>query len=135
MLDVAFSIPSTRVIRALDRLVSIYGRPAALRMDNGPELISEALAAWCEERKITMHHIQPGKPDQNAYIERFNRTLRNELLDQHLFVRLEDVREAAYWWMLEYNEERPHSSLGYLALASYAQTFQEATMPEGPLHL
>ena len=80
MIDVAFSIPSARVIRALDRLVATYGRPGALRMDNGPELISEALSAWCEQRGIERKHIQPGKPDQNAYIERFNRSYREEVL-------------------------------------------------------
>lgn len=119
MIDVAFSIPSTRVIRALDRLVSIYGRPAALRMDNGPELISEALAAWCEERKITMHHIQPGKPDQNAYIERFNRSYREEVLDAYLFGSIEEVQSISDEWLEDYNTERPHDSLGQVPPRSF----------------
>ena len=61
---------------------------------------------------MAIQYIQPGKPNQNAYIERFNRTFREEVLDQHLFARLDDVREAAWWWMLQYNEERPHDALG-----------------------
>ncbi len=71
---------------------------------------------------MAIQYIQPGKPNQNAYVERFNRTLRDELLDQHLFARLEDVREAVYWWMLEYNEDRPHTSLDDLSPIEYAQT-------------
>ena len=68
-----------------------------------------------------IQYIQPGKPNQNAYIERFNRTFREEVLDQHLFARLEDIREAAHWWMIEYNEQRPHESLGDLTPAEYRQ--------------
>lgn len=70
---------------------------------------------------MAIQYIQPGKPNQNAYIERFNRTFREEVLDQHLFVRLEDVREAAWWWMIEYNEQRPHDSLGDMTPAEYRQ--------------
>jgi putative transposase len=77
---------------ALDQLVSIYGGPEALRMENGPELISEALMAWCGERDIAMHHIQPGKPDQNAHIERFNRSYREEVPDAHLFGSIEEAQ-------------------------------------------
>ena len=71
-------------------------------------------ANWCNARGFKLDYIQPGKPNQNAYIERFNRTYREELLDQHLFASLDDVREATYWWMIEYNEERPHDALGDL---------------------
>jgi putative transposase len=81
---------------------------------------------------MAIQYIQPGKPNQNAYIERFNRTLRNELLDQHLFVRLEDVREAAYWWMLEYNEQRPHDSLGDLTPIEYAITARNSSSELSP---
>lgn len=70
---------------------------------------------------MAIRYIEPGKPNQNAGIERFNRTFREEVLDQHLFARLDDVREAAYWWMLEYNEERPHGSLGDLTPVWYRQ--------------
>ena len=89
--------------------------------DNGPEFLGEAFVQWAKLNRMAIRYIQPGKPNQNAYIERFNRTFREEVLDQHLFTRLDDVREAAYWWMLEYNEERPHDSLGDLTPAEYRQ--------------
>jgi len=82
-----------------------------LRTDNGPEFLGEVFVQWAQEHGMAIQYIQPGKPNQNAYIERFNRTFREEVLDQHLFLRLDDVREAAHWWMIEYNEQRPHDSL------------------------
>ena len=100
------------MIRALDQLVSIYGGPEALRMDNGPELISEALMAWCGERDITMHHIQPGKPDQNAYIERLNRSYREEVLDAHLFGSIEEAQAISDEWLEDCNTDWPHDGLG-----------------------
>ena len=85
-----------------------------LRTDNDPEFLGEIFTSWAKQAGIAIQYIQPGKPNQNAYIERFNRTYREELLDPHLFASLEDVREATYWWMIEYNEHRPHDSLGDL---------------------
>lgn len=111
-IEVAFAIPSVRVIRVLDELVATYGTPGALRMDNGPELISEALVEWCRERSIAMRHIQPGKPDQNAYIERFNRSYRDEVLNAYLFHSIDEVQTITEEWIEDYNTERPHDSLG-----------------------
>ena len=91
-----------------------------LRTDNGPEFLGEAFAMWAKTHGMAIQYIQPGKPNQNAYIERFNRTFREEVLDQYLFLRLEDIREAAYWWMIEYNEQRPHESLETLRPANIA---------------
>ena len=82
---------------------------------------------WAHTRGVQLFLIEPGKPNQNAYIERFNRTFREEVLDQHLFTRLDDVREAAYWWMLKYNEERPHDSLGDMTPLEYRQTAECST--------
>lgn len=111
-IEVAFAIPSVRVIRVLDELVATHGSPAALRMDNGPELSSEALVEWCRSRGIEMRHIQPGKPDQNAYIERFNRSYRHEVLDAYLFSSIDEVSAVSEEWLEDYNTERPHDSLG-----------------------
>ena len=79
------SLPAERVVRVLEQLLDWRGRPASIRMDNGPELISQRLESWAKEKNITLLHIQPGKPAQNAYIERFNRTYREEVLDAYLF--------------------------------------------------
>ena len=98
----------------------------------GPEFLGEAFVQWAKSAGMAIQYIQPGKPNQNAYIERFNRTLRDELLDQHLFVRLEDVREATYWWKLEYNEDRPHDSLGDLTPVEYAQTVRNSSLEVSP---
>jgi len=92
-----------------------------LRTDNGPEFLGEAFVQWAKANAMAIQYIQPGKPNQNAYIECFNRTFRDEVLGQYLFVRVDDVREAAWWWTLEYNEQRPHDSLGDLTPAEYRQ--------------
>lgn len=118
--EVDTSITSERLVRVFEQLRRTRGLPQVLRTDNGPEFLGEAFTQWAKTAGMAIRYIQPGKPNQNAYIERFNRTLRNELLDQHLFLRLDDVREAAYWWMLEYNEERPHHSLGDLTPIEFA---------------
>jgi putative transposase len=119
--EVDTSINSERLIRLFDRLRRQRGLPQILRTDNGPEFLGEAFVQWAKAAGMAIQYIQPGKPNQNAYIERFNRTLRNELLDMYLFARLDDVREAVWWWMIEYNEQRPHDSLGELTPAEYQQ--------------
>ena len=111
-IEVDTSINSSRLVRIFEQLKRDHGLPQVLRSDNGPEFLGEAFTAWVEANGVAIQYIQPGKPNQNAYIERFNRTFREEVLDQHLFARLDDVREAAHWWMIEYNELRPHDSLG-----------------------
>jgi putative transposase len=112
--EVATSIPSVRVVRVLDELVQLYGRPVALRMDNGPELTAYALQEWCEEHAIDPRYIQPGKPDQNAFVERFNRSYRQDVLDAYVFESVEEVRSVTEEWIEDYNTERPHDSLGGL---------------------
>lgn len=106
------SLPAVRVIRALDQMIEWRGKPAAIRCDNGPEYISGALLAWAARREIRITFIQPGKPQQNAYIERYNRTARYGWLAQHLFDGIEQVQESGTRWLWTYNHERPNMALG-----------------------
>jgi putative transposase len=96
------------------RLIDERGLPDVLRTDNGPEFLCDEFVAWAEANGMLIKYIQPGEPNQNAYIERFNRTYREEVLNLYLFSSLTEVREITYWWMIDYNEKRPHDSLGNL---------------------
>jgi putative transposase len=111
-IEVGTSIPAARVTRVLDELIAVHGRPAAVRVDNGPELLAEVFVEWCNTRGVTIQYIQPGKPDQNAYIERFNRSYRTEILDAYVFESLAEVRALTEGWLVTCNQERPHDSLG-----------------------
>ncbi len=111
-IEVDVSLPSERVVAVLEQLVTIHGAPRRIRCDNGPEFISEVVRAWCTRHEITLVFIQPGKPNQNAYIERFNRTYRTEILNAWVFVTLDEVRELSEDWRQRYNTERTHDSLG-----------------------
>ena len=113
-IEVDGSLPAERVIRVLEQLKDSRPLPEQIRVDNGPELISAKLVGWCEKQGVKLHYIQPGKPTQNAYIERFNRTYRTEVLNAHLFGSLSEVREITHEWMTSYNDERPHDALGNL---------------------
>lgn len=111
-IEVDFSLPAARVTRALDQIIEEKGKPAALRCDNGPEYVSQTLIDWASERRITLLYIQPGKPTQNAYIERFNRTARHEWLDMHSFSSIAHAQLLATQWLWQYNNERPNMGLG-----------------------
>ena len=111
-IEVDFSLPAERVIRSLDQIIEWRGQPATIRCDNGPEYISELLKKWARERMIRLEFIQPGKPQQNAYIERYNRTVRYDWLAQYLFDSIEEVQEYATRWLWTYNHERPNMGLG-----------------------
>ena len=111
-IEVDFSLPDERVIRSLDQIIEWRGQPDTIRCDNGPEYISELLKNWSEERGIQLEFIQPGKPQQNAYIERYNRTVRYDWLAQFLFDSIEEVQEYATRWLWTYNHERPNMGLG-----------------------
>ena len=132
-IDVAVSLPSVRVIAVLEELVALHGAPRALRLDNGPELISTALTRWCAQHHIALRYIQPGKPQQNAYIERFNRTYRTEVLDAYVFHSLADVRALTTEWLVKYNTERPHDSLGRVPPLSFLPRL--TTLPESTSQL
>ena len=113
-IEIDTNLPAARVVRVLDRIAAWRGYPTKMRMDNGPELVSIRLADWAEQHGVALEFIQPGKPTQNSYIERFNRTFRDEVLNFYVFCRLSEVREITNKWIAEYNELRPHESLGNL---------------------
>lgn len=111
-IEVDFSLPAERVVRALDNIIEWRGKPSAIRCDNGPELISSKLLEWADKNQIKLLHIQPGNPQQNAYIERYNRTVRYEWLAQYLFDSIDEVQEFATRWLWTYNHERPNTAIG-----------------------
>ena len=118
------SLPTLRVIRVLEGLLRQRGKPANIRVDNGPEFISHKLEEWCRQKQITLQYIQPGRPMQNAYIERKNGSVRRELLNAYLFYSLKEVRVMCEEWRADYNQERPHKSLGYLSPIRYYEQWQ-----------
>ena len=118
-IEIGTSIPAARVVRVLEQLLLLYGRPEALRLDNGPELTAEAFTAWCDALEIARRYIQPGKPDQNAFIERFNRTYREEVLDAYVFESIREVQDITDDWLPTYNDDRPHDSLGRIPPTRY----------------
>ena len=126
-IEIDTSLPSARVVRALDELVELRGAPRRLRLDNGPEFISAALKDWAARHAVELIHIQPGKPTQNAYIERFNRTFRTEVLDRYVFTSLPEVRRMAEDWRHRYNHHRPHRSLAGLAPVAFARAQSQPT--------
>ncbi|WP_156178101.1 IS3 family transposase [Puniceibacterium sp. IMCC21224] len=111
-IEVDFSLPAERVIRSLDRIIEWRGKPGTIRVDNGPEYISIKLLEWAEKQGVTLQHIQPGQPQQNAYIERYNRTVRNEWLDQHIIENIEEAQDFATQWLWTYNNDRPNMGIG-----------------------
>ena len=119
-IEVDTSLPAERVVCVLEQLLFWRGKPAYIRMDNGPELISRQLETWAKEHQVVLRHIQPGKPAQNAYIERFNRTFREDVLDAYLFDDLQEVREITQQWLDDYNTIRPHEALQGLSPRQFA---------------
>ena len=111
-IEIDLSLPAARVTRVLDMLAVWRGYPAQIRVDNGPEFISRYMVAWAEEHGVKIEYIQPGKPAQNGFIERFNRTYREEVLDAYLFNTLDEARRITAEWLHDYNSIRPHASLG-----------------------
>lgn len=118
-IEVDTSLPGERVVRVLKDLIDWRGKPQVIRVDNGPEFISYVFVNFCNETEIKIKYIQPGKPVQNAYIERLNRTLREDVLDAYLFEDLQQVRIIVEQWMEDYNNEYPHQSLSGLSPRDY----------------
>lgn len=119
------SLPALRVIKSLQELAEYRGLPKFIRVDNGPEFISDKLDGWCKLNKIQLIFIQPGEPTQNAYIERFNGTLRRDILNAYVFKSIKEVRQITEEWMFDYNNNRPHSSLNNKTPVEYAMQNQD----------
>ena len=128
VLETSTSFPSRRVTRELERAIAVYGKPQAIRCDNGPEMTSRHFLAWAIEWKIDIVHIQPGKPTQNGGMESFNGKLRDECLNTSWFWNLFDARRKISAWKTEYNSRRPHSSLGYLTPNEFARQWEAASL-------
>lgn len=126
-IEVDTSLPAERVIRVMEQLKAERGLPRQIRLDNGPELISAIFVDWCEQHNIELAYIKPGKPQQNGFAERFNGSFRREFLNMYLFESLEQVRDMAWVWMLDFNDERPHESLGNLPPSVYRQKLENST--------
>ena len=118
-IEVDTSLPAARVVRALNELLELRGKPRRIRLDNGPELVSQTLAHWAADNGVELMFTQPGKPTQNAFIERFNRSYRTEVLDCYVFESLNEVRKLTAEWMHRYNHDRPHDSLGKIPPVTY----------------
>jgi len=117
------SISGSRVARELDALVRLHGKPACIVSDNGTEFTSRAILEWAGKNRVEWHYIDPGKPQQNGFIESFNGSLRDELLNEELFDSLADARRKLAIWRYDYNHVRPHSSLGNRTPAQARRTF------------
>lgn len=131
-IEVDTSLPARRVETVLDTIVAQRGLPANIRSDNGPEFISAVIAQWCEKNKVSWQHIQPGRPMQNAYIERKNGSMRRELLDVYIFDSIKEVRDLSAHWRHDYNHERPHKALGYLSPVLYAHKCSNSEQAKKP---
>jgi len=114
VVEIATSISAKRVTRMLEQLIDWRGKPASIRVDNGPEFTSAEFTGWCKKAEISIHYTQPGRPMQNGFIERFNGSYRREVLDAYLFLDLDEVRELTELWREQYNTKRPHEALGNL---------------------
>ncbi len=111
-IEVDLSLPADRVVRTLNQIIEWRGKPKAIRCDNGPEYISNKLKSWAEEEHIKLEYIQPGNPQQNAYVERFNRTVRYDWLSHYMFESIHEVQDYATKWLWTYNNERPNMGIG-----------------------
>lgn len=124
-LTVDTSLTSKRVVRELDKLIAWRGQPSKIRVDNGPEFIAEALNTWATDKRIEIKYIEKGKPHQNGFMERFNRSFREEVLDAYQFTRLKEAQLMATAWMWIYNNQRPHQSLGYKTPTNFLKDHQK----------
>jgi putative transposase len=135
-IEVDTSLPGTRVAQVLDRVVRERNTtPEAIMLDNGPELTSRALDQWAYQRSVQLRFIDPGKPVQNAFVESFNSRLRDECLNEHWFLSLADARHLVETWRIDYNQTRPHSSLGNISPEQFRKNLQTKPIVAEPLGL
>jgi putative transposase len=128
-IEVDSCLSSRRVTRVLEWVIEQRGTPEAIRCDNGPEFTSRHFLAWCEDRGIRLLHIQPGRPMQNGWVESFNGRFRDECLNANWFTTMADAGQKIEAWREQYNNERPHSSLGYRTPSEFAANLQEREWP------
>lgn len=129
-IEVAFSLPGERVVSTLNRLKEQRGLPGVITVDNGPEFRSQALQKWAGDNHVRLDYIEPGKPTQNAFIESFNATFRQECLDAHWFTNIADAREKIEYWRNDYNTQRPHRSIGRQTPAEEETKYFDKTRTE-----
>ncbi len=121
-IEVDFSLPAERVVRSLNQIIEWRGKPQAIRIDLAHEYVSGKLMEWAEKQGVGLDYIQPGKPQQNAYIERYNRTVRCEWLSQYIFETIEEAQDQATQWLWTYNNERPNMGIGGMTPAMELKT-------------
>ncbi len=129
-IEVDASLPGSRVVQVLERLAQRRGLPRSIQTDNGPEFTGQALDIWAHRRRVQLQFIRPGKPTENAFIESFNGRLRDECLQLHWFLSLDDARRTIEQWRIAYNTNRPHSGLGGQTPAEFAKMNQKNNLTE-----
>lgn len=132
LIEAFYPIPAERLVNSLKQLMQYRPKPKRIRTDNGPEFISKTFVKFCNEHDIELQYIQPGKPAQNAYIERLNRTFRKDMLDAYLFRSIQEVNVLVFEWQVEYNKNHPHKSLNGLSPWLYAHS--NMSLPDGQVN-
>lgn len=132
-IEIGFSLPAGKVTECLDSIAITRGYPGMIRVDNGPEFTSTWFKDWAKKHGVLLHHIQPGKPAQNGFIERFNRTYREDILDMYLFDNLDEVKRVTAPWIDFYNNDRPHKSIGNNSPKDFARE-REGAVITGAVH-